>query len=137
MKFGKVSKEIEHEKFGKVKVAFLVPQVDTVEELTQFYGSAAEHVSRNNKVIARSAPQSSVLRLTKSSVTTPEDFQKAIEEEIEKTKNYKPETTGGLSKNTKAENADKVLALATEDRAKFLAMTPEQILAVLSGASAE
>lgn len=136
MKYGKVKKTIEHEKYGKRDITFLVPQVETVEELTQFYGSAAEHVSRNNKLIGRSAPQSSILRLTKSSAATLEDFDKSVEEEIEKTKGYKPETTGGMSKATKAENADKVLALATEDRDAFLKMSPEQILALLNGSAA-
>jgi hypothetical protein len=136
MKFGKVKKKVTHEKYGEREITFLVPQTESVEELTQFYGSAAEHVSRNNKLIGRSAPQSSLLRLGKSSAATLEDFEKEIADEIEKTKQYKPETTGGMSRATKAENADKILALATEDKEQFLKMTPEQILAMLQGSAA-
>jgi hypothetical protein len=41
-----------------------------------------------------------------------------------------------MSRATKAENADKILALATEDKEQFLKMTPEQILAMLQGSAA-
>lgn len=132
MHYAKVTKTIEHQKFGKVEnVEFQVPQVDDLPELVQFYGSEQEVVSRNNRVIARSAPQSSILRLTKSEAANATEFAAAIEVEKAQTKNYKPEASGGLSKAAKAEQVDKLSSLATEDADKLKAMSKEEILAML------
>lgn len=136
MRFAKVTKEVETKNLGKREITFLVPQVDNTEELTQFFGGAAEVVSRMNKVIARSAYQSSMLRLKDFAGESEDEFTEAANREVELTKAYKPEASGGLSKNAKAENVDKITALAEQDKEKFLSMTPEQILAMLTGQSA-
>lgn len=128
-----IDKEIEvtHPKFGKAKVLFSVPQVESLPELVQFYGSEQEVVSRNNRVIARSAPQSSLLRLPKSEAANPTEYAQEIEKEKAQTKNYKPEASGGLSKASKAEAVDKIAALATQDASKFAALSKEEILKML------
>lgn len=132
MHYAKVSKTIEHPKFGKIEnVEFQVPQVDDLPELVQFYGSEGEVVSRNNRVIARSAPQSSILRLSKSEAANATEFAQAIEVEKGQTKNYKPEASGGMSKAAKAEVVDKITSLAAEDADKLKAMSKEEILAML------
>ena len=131
MHYAKVTKKIEHEKFGTSEQEFQVPQVDDLPELVQFYGSEQEVVSRNNRVIARSAPQSSLLRLNKSTATTPAEFAAEIEKEKGATKNYKPEASGGLSKAAKAEQVDKLQSLATEDADKLKSMSKEDILKML------
>lgn len=137
MHYGKVTKETSTKNLGAQKVTFTVPQVDTLAELTQLYGGEQEIVSRWNKILARSAYQSSMIRLKDHEATTLEQFNADMQSEVEATKNYKPEATGGMSKTAKAENADKVLALATGDRDKFLKMSPEEILALLTGQVAE
>lgn len=134
MEFGKVTKDIKTASGLEAKgIVFIVPQVTTVEELVSFYGSGAELVSRMNKVIARSAPQSSLLRLSKLDTTDPAELQAEITKEINNTKDYTPEVGGGFSKNAKADAVDKVLALATTDRARFDAMSKDELLALLSG----
>lgn len=123
--------EVTHPKYGAVNVKFQVPQADDLTELIQLYGSESEVVTRNNRVLARSAPQSSVLRLPKSTAATLQEYTAEIEKEKAQTKNYKPEASGGLSKARKAEAVDKIASLATEDADAFKNLTKDQILEML------
>jgi hypothetical protein len=133
MHFVKVDKTIKHEKLGEQKVTFKqAPQADNTEELVNIYGGEKEFVDRINKILARAATQTSVLRLQGSNATTQAEFDAAVEKEQQAVKDYKPEITTGVSAKVAKTGVDALTELATKNAELFKQMTPDEVLAYLT-----
>lgn len=133
MHFVATKKKIKTEKFGEFEVEFpQVPQCDTVEEMVAFYGGEKEFLERNNKILARAATQTSVLRLGSTNAADQAALDEQIAKEKQSAKDYKPEVTSGVSAKTAKAGVDALQDLATKNKDLFSQMNPDEILAYLT-----
>lgn len=115
-------------------VDFEAPQCDDLPELVQFFGSEKEVVERMNKAIARAAVQMPKLRLAKTTAKTIEELGEVIAKEKEAAKSYKPEASGGISKNDAKQGVDRLASLAEKDQDVFNQMSgPEALEFIKTG----
>jgi len=142
--YKKLEREVETKHNGTQKVEFEAPQFDSLDEAGNFYGGQDKLLERINTITARSAEQNGKVMLKNSNAALVKPGDEASAKELadvitkaqSAVRNYKPDTTEGVSKAAAKERVDNILALKNDPAKKeeFVARfrnDPEALFAFL------
>lgn len=136
MFYKKLEREVETKNFKTQKVVFEAPQFESLDEAGNFYGGNDKLLERVNTITARSAEQNGKVMIKNSNAATEVELATLITKAEQAVRNYKPETTEGVSKAAAKERVDNILALKNDPAKKeeFVARfrnDPEALFAFL------
>ena len=128
MIFKNVVKEVEHKKFGKIKVNLEYPQVESLEEASKFAKGEDNLLRLVNGVFKQRATANPLQQIKKDETADATEWNATkLPQLVALSRNYTPEDSSGVSNREVVELFNTIKA----DPTKYQSMTVAELLAQL------